>query len=141
MTSRAQGNNPGDAARYCIIRGGDERDKLAAIARREAQDRRRRNRLIRYEFFAEPAWDMLLELYIHRHGGRSIDAGTLCGSTVASPATALRWMRLLIDQDLVVWSQPGPGENDVQIALSERGAQEIEHYLRDRLAAARPGTG
>lgn len=136
MTSYEQGKDAGDAAPHCVIHGGDECDRLAAIARREAQARRRRNRLIRYDFFAEPAWEMLLDLYIHRHGGRSVDARTLCAATIASPATALRWLRLLIDQGLIAWSPPGLGDSDVQITLSERGAEEIDRYLRDDLHRA-----
>lgn len=138
MTPSEQMPQPGGAAPYCVISGGDEHDRLAAIARGEAQSRRRRNSLIRYDFFAEPAWDMLLELYIHRHGGQSIGSASLCAATVAGPTTALRWIGLLIDKNLVAWRHPGTGESDVQIALSDRGVEEMERYLRDRLLRPAP---
>src|SRR3546814_7117111 len=44
--------------------GGNEQDQLAAIAQSEFHNRRRRDSLIRYDLFTEPAWDMLLDLYL-----------------------------------------------------------------------------
>lgn len=123
----------------CIVEGGNESDQLAAVARREALDRKRRNRLIPYDFFAEPAWDMLLALYVHRHGGTSIDAQSLCDATVAAPTTALRWIGLLIEKGLATWSPPAFGETDVRIALTDAGALQLEPYLRDTLRRSQSG--
>src|SRR3546814_2710192 len=52
--------------------GGNEQDQLAAIAQSEFHNRRRRDSLIRYDLFAEPAWDMLLDLYIEQHRGQPV---------------------------------------------------------------------
>lgn len=123
-------------ASWCVVRGGSESDRLAAIARCEADGRRRRNRLIRYQFFAEPAWDMLLELYIRRHGGQTTDVANLCDVSGVAMTTALRWVGLLIETGLVNWTHPSFGETDVQLSLSEAGTEEIERYLRDALRRA-----
>ena len=62
MTS--QPDQPASEAGDIPLLGGNEQDQLAAIAQSEFHNRRRRDSLIRYDLFAEPAWDMLLDLYI-----------------------------------------------------------------------------
>src|SRR3546814_19647190 len=80
--------------------GGNEQDQLAAIAQSEFHNRRRRDSLIRYDLFAEPAWDMLLDLYIEQHRGQPVAVARLCAAAGASSTTALRWRALLIQQGL-----------------------------------------
>lgn len=129
----------GAEAEWTALHGANDSDRLAAIARREAINRKQRNNLIRYDFSAEPAWDMLLALYIRRHDGQAIDAESLCAAAATSQTSALRAIGLLIETGFVSWSQPAPGEHDVQIALSDAGAAEIERYLRDILHRAKLG--
>ena len=71
MTSGPEEPGPNEASDIPSL-GGNEQDQLAAIARSEFHNRRRRDSLIRYDLFAEPAWDMLLDLYIQHHGGQPV---------------------------------------------------------------------
>jgi hypothetical protein len=120
--------------------GGNEQDQLAAIARSEFHNRRRRDSLIRYDLFAEPAWDMLLDLYIQYHRGQPVAVDRLCAAagTTAS-TTALRWLGLLIEKDLVIRPSQAEGDGIVRVALSELGVGEMERYLRDFLHRDRLG--
>jgi DNA-binding MarR family transcriptional regulator len=57
------------------------------------QDRRMRS--FRPGLFADPAWDMLLDLYIARADGRSICVGSLSIASRVPAATAHRWIKEL----------------------------------------------
>jgi hypothetical protein len=119
--------------------GGSEQDQLAAIARSEFHNRRRRDSLIRYDLFAEPAWDMLLDLYIQHHRGQPVAVDRLWAAAGAASTTALRWLGLLIEKELVIRSSCA-GEDDIdRVALSEQGIDEMERYLRDFLHRGRLG--
>ncbi|MCW0197633.1 hypothetical protein [Sphingopyxis sp.] len=119
--------------------GGNEQDLLAAIAQSEFHNRRRRDSLIRYDLFAEPAWDMLLDLYIEQHRGQPVAVDRLCAAAGAASTTALRWLALLIEKELVIRSSSVEEDGIVRVALSERGIGEMERYLRDFLHRDRLG--
>ena len=113
--------------------GGNEQDQLAAIAQSEFHNRRRRDSLIRYDLFAEPAWDMLLDLYIQHHRGQPVAVDRLCTAAGAASTTALRWLGLLIEKELVMWASAAEEDGVIRVALSQRGIGEMERYLRDFL--------
>lgn len=117
----------------------DEQQAFAAIAQSELQGRKRRNSLIRHDLFAEPAWDMMLLLYIAHHQHRAVEVDRLCAATSTAATTALRWVGQLFDCDLAVRLPPERSDGDARIALSPVGVEEMERYLRDTLRRAPPG--
>lgn len=114
-------------------RGDNEQDRLAAIAQGEFHNRRRRDSLIRHDLFAEPAWDMLLDLYIQHHRGQPVAVDRLCAAAATAATTAMRWLGLLIEKELVVRSPSAADDGILRVALSEHGIGEMERYLRDLL--------
>lgn len=138
MTSRRDEPGPNEASD--IPPSGDsEQDQLAAIARSEFHNRRRRDSLIRHDLFAEPAWDMLLDLYIQHHRGQPVAVDRLCTAAGAATTTALRWLGLLIEKELVIRYSSAEADGVIRVALSERGVGEMERYLRDFLHRNRLG--
>jgi hypothetical protein len=116
-----------------------EQMQLAAIAKSEFHNRRRRDSLIRHDLFAEPAWDLLLDLYVAHHNRQSVDVERLCAAAAVPETTALRWIGLLMEKELVTLC-PRAGESaNAQLALSARGVEEMERYLRDFLHRERLG--
>ena len=132
MTSEHDAPGPNEAGDIPPS-GDNEQDQLAAIARSEFHNRRRRDSLIRYDLFAEPAWDMLLDLYIQHHRGQPVTIDRLCMAAATASTTALRWLGLLIEKELVIRSSSAGEEGIIRVALSERGIDEMERYLRDFL--------
>jgi DNA-binding MarR family transcriptional regulator len=63
--------------------------------------RRLRGRFFDSQLFADPAWDMLLELYAADLKGVRISVTQLCIGAAVPPTTALRWMRSLEQQGLL----------------------------------------
>lgn len=112
---------------------GGEHCRLATIAENEFHNRRRRDSLIGHDIFAEPAWDMLLLLYVEHHRGQAVAAERLCASAAVAVTTALRWIGLLVETGLVMQSLSPTSESDARISLTAQGVEEMEGYLRDTL--------
>ena len=53
------------------------------------------------DLFADPAWDILLDLAASRLEGRSVSVSSLCIAAAVPPTTALRWIRMMTDQQLL----------------------------------------
>lgn len=64
-----------------------------------------RGRRLRYEFFdkalfADPAWDMLLDLFQAEIAQLRVPVTSLCGAAAVPATTALRWIKTMTDADL-----------------------------------------
>jgi DNA-binding MarR family transcriptional regulator len=79
--------------------------------------------------FADPAWDMLLDLYEAELGQRKI-AITALGLGADIPATtALRWINTLLDEGLVERSNDPLDGRRVFISLSAKGLESMQSYF------------
>ena len=116
--------------------GGEiDENRLAAVAQAEYAGRRRRDGLFPSGIFAEPAWDMLLDLYIQEHVKRPVSIHSLCIAAAVPPTTALRWIGRLVDCGLMT-REPSQRDNRVvHVALTATGRSEMVQYLRSRLAS------
>ena len=70
-----------------------QRFSLINRARQELQDRRRREKIFPLAMFREPAWEMLLLLYLEE---RRFTIASLASASRAKSTTALRWIDHLI---------------------------------------------
>lgn len=64
--------------------------------------RRARERFFDASLFADPAWDMLLELFASGIAGRRVSITGLCAAAAVPGTTALRWIKTLEEHDLIV---------------------------------------
>lgn len=74
-----------------------------ARARRAFAARRHRQQVFgeRADIFGEPAWDMLLDLYIAFHEGKHLTVSNAFLSSGAATTTGLRWVATLAERGLV----------------------------------------
>ena len=70
-------------------------EKLARIARKIYRTRQLRRTVFEPDLFAEPAWDMLLALFINRVRGVRVPTTSLVIAAGVPNATGLRWVRVL----------------------------------------------
>jgi len=78
--------------------------KVSPVDRaKEAYDeRRRRDReMPASDIFGEPAWDVLLLLFIARQQGRTMELSTLVHAIAGPPTTTIRWLKVLETKALV----------------------------------------
>lgn len=63
--------------------------------------RKVRDELLGDALFSEPAWDILLDLFISDHERRRLSVSAVCIGARAPSATALRYLTMLQDAELV----------------------------------------
>lgn len=76
-------------------------EAVRAQLRREIKARRLRERLLPDGLFADPAWDILLDLTLARLEGRLTPVSSLCIAAAVPTTTALRWIKTLLDRGLI----------------------------------------
>ena len=79
------------------------------------------------DLFANPAWHVLLTLFIAGEHGRSVSAATLKTSCGALPLAAARWLALLEQRGMIALS--GERDGDV-VTLTASGAEFLVRCLR-----------
>ena len=92
--------------------------------------RRLRDHFFRAEMFADPAWDMLLDLMAARVERQRVAVSSLCIAAAVPPTTALRWIKTLCDQGLFVRVADPEDGRRVFIELSSETATMMEAYLK-----------
>ncbi len=93
--------------------------------------RRMRDRFFDAELFADPAWDMLLDLMAARIEGRQVAVSSLCIAAAVPPTTALRWIRTMTDHGLFVRrSDPRDGRR-IFIDLADEAAEALDRWFAE----------
>lgn len=80
--------------------------------------------------FLDPAWDLLLDLYIADAEGTTPAFETLCANAGVQPPTALRWITTL-EKLLLVEAIPGEGRRPPTLRLAPRGSAAMHAYLSE----------
>jgi hypothetical protein len=101
----------------------------AAIIRAMIRVRRLRNQFFPAELFADPAWDMLLDLMAARLEGRAVAVSSLCIASAVPPTTALRWIKTLTDARLFERVADSNDGRRVFIELTDVAEQGMIAYL------------
>ena len=87
--------------------------------------------------FGEPAWDMLLDIYIHQAKGQSTSVTGACAGSHAPATTALRYIDLLCE---LGWVEKLPDSRDKRrslLALTPDAKQRINAWLDQSLERLR----
>ena len=96
--------------------------------------RRLRDRFFAGALFADPAWDMLLDLMAARLEGRTVSVSSLCIAAAVPPTTALRWIQALVEGGLFERRADPMDGRRAFVVLSDAGAQAMSGYLEARAA-------
>lgn len=74
----------------------------AARIRAHVRARQMRGRFLPADLFADPAWDILLDLAAARLEGVKVSVSSLCIAAQVPTTTALRWIKTLVDRDILL---------------------------------------
>lgn len=111
-------------------------DPLVSVdeVRHSIRLRRLRERFFDAELFADPAWDMLLDLMAARLDHKPVAVSSLCIAAHVPPTTALRWIKTMTEQGLFERrADPSDGRR-VYVALSDRAAHGMARYFGEARA-------
>jgi len=103
----------------------------AVLIRKLIRARRLRTRFFQPDLFADPAWDMLLDLMAARLEGKQVAVSSLCIAAAVPPTTALRWIGVLVEEGLVVRVPDPVDGRRVHVALAEPAAQALGAWLHE----------
>ncbi len=108
-----------------------EQLNLSIIAKFIYNRRMRRSLFLPKSLFGEPAWDMLLDLFMQDTGRKRISTQSLCIASNAPPTTALRNIDLLVQEGLVQRIKSEADKRVVFIELTSEGKLAVGKYLLD----------
>ena len=91
--------------------------------------RRLRARLFGEALFADPAWDMLLDLAVARAARKHVSITALCIASGVPTTTALRWIRLLEQAGLALREEDPTDRRRSHVMLTEQAAEAMTRYL------------
>jgi hypothetical protein len=113
---------------------------LLRTAREIAAVRTKRSQHFRSELFAEPAWDMLLDLFIAHLEGRQVYVSSLCIAASVPATTALRYIQDLERHGEIVSTPDAEDGRRRWLWLSESAVAAMRAILTTRVGWLRdPG--
>lgn len=79
--------------------------------------------------FADPAWDMLLDLAAAHAEQRRVSVTSLCIASGVPPTTALRWIRQMTDAGLFERVEDPSDKRRVFISLTGKAREAMARYF------------
>lgn len=101
----------------------------AGEIRAAIRSRRLRAQFFAPELFADPAWDMLLDLFAAELERRRVSVSSLCIAAAVPPTTALRWIGTMHDAGLFERQADPVDRRRAYIVLSAKGLQGMHSYV------------
>lgn len=113
----------------------DEIDNFAPVLVYKA--RRLRDRVFNDPtLFGEPAWDILLDALVSEQSDRPISITSACTAASVPPTTALRWISLLQQKELLTRANDAADKRRSFVRLTAHGTRKMHAYF-SRLAELR----
>ncbi len=120
---------------------GDGSERLVRAARPPLPDPRLVRRIIRQrqlrarffdgDLFADPAWDMLLDLTAARAEHTRVSVTSLCIASGVPPTTALRWIGQMVETGLFARIEDEADRRRAFIALTDKAAELMARYFAE----------
>ncbi|MDT9598967.1 winged helix DNA-binding protein [Sphingosinicella rhizophila] len=103
-------------------------------ARRSYMSRRERDRIFGGRLFADPSWDILLDLFIAQHEGQNVSVSSACIAASVPSTTALRHIAHLVEIGLVV-RRPHPRDSrSTFLELTEKGRTRMNLFFSQQIS-------
>lgn len=119
----------------------DQTDRLVRAARPPLPDPRLVRRIIRQrqlrarffdgDLFADPAWDMLLDLTAARAEHARVSVTGLCIASGVPPTTALRWIGQMTESGLLERVEDETDRRRAFITLTDKAADTMARYFAE----------
>ena len=102
-------------------------DTIRAVIRA----RRLRARFFEEELFADPAWDMLLDLLQAEIAQLRVPVSSLCIAAAVPATTALRWLKTMTDKGIFVRRADPHDGRRVFVELSREASSAMRRYFAE----------
>jgi DNA-binding transcriptional ArsR family regulator len=142
LTAATRGSPEARRPRLQLVGASEGQQKedtsLSVPARHYLKARRLREGLFPEGLFADPAWDMLLDLFASRLEGSRVCVSSACSAAIVPQTTALRWVDRLEECGLLE-RHPDPADSRrIYLELTELATWRIELWLKATFHADPP---
>lgn len=101
-----------------------------ALARKTYALRRKRASLFgNPDLFGEPAWDILLDLFIAQGEGKPVSVSSACIGSAAPATTGLRWLGVLADEGLILRENDPADHRRVLVRLTPAAQVAMDRFF------------
>ncbi len=114
-----------------ILPVGDTPQVAAESVRQIIRSRRLRSRFFEEDLFADPAWDMLLDLLQAEIAQLRVPVSSLCIAAAVPATTALRWLKTMTDKGIFVRRADPHDGRRVFVELSREASLAIRRYFAE----------
>ncbi len=101
------------------------------LVRRIIQQRQLRARFFDGDLFADPAWDMLLDLTAARVEHNRVSVTSLCIASGVPPTTALRWISQMTEAGLLERVEDDTDRRRAFIQLTDKAVDAMARYFNE----------
>ena len=101
------------------------------LVRRIIRQRQLRARFFNGDLFADPAWDILLDLTAARAEHQRVSVTSLCIASGVPPTTALRWIGQMTESGLLERVEDEVDRRRAFIALTDRAADAMARFFAE----------
>lgn len=101
------------------------------LVHRIIRQRRLRGRYFDADLFADPAWDILLDLTAARAEHRRVSVTSLCIAAAVPATTALRWITQMTEMRILVREQDEADKRRTFIGLADKAADAMARYFSE----------
>jgi DNA-binding MarR family transcriptional regulator len=110
---------------------GDVPEVSVEMLRAIIRARRLRGRYFDEELFADPAWDMLLDLLYAEISNLRVPVSSLCIAAAVPATTALRWLKTMVLQGIFVRQADPHDGRRVFVELAPSSSEALRRYFAD----------
>ena len=101
----------------------------AKLIRQIIRQRRLRSEFLGGDWFADPAWDILLDLTAAAAENKRVSVTSLCHASGVPPTTALRWISQMVDGGLLVRFDDPVDRRRSFLELSDTATRRMARYF------------
>lgn len=112
---------------------GEDSELLLIKASEIYLSRRRRKKYISQDLFGEPAWDLLLDLFISRLKKKRVSVSSACIAADVPLTTALRWLGILVENNLIERFDSETDQRVRWVQLTDSASQTMAEFVRDSI--------
>jgi len=127
---------PDDEASARLVRASRPPLPDPRLVRKIIRQRQLRARFFDGDLFADPAWDMLLDLTAARVEHARVSVTSLCIASGVPPTTALRWIGQMTEAGLFERVEDEADRRRAFIALTDKAADGMARYFAELGASA-----
>jgi hypothetical protein len=101
------------------------------MVRRVIRQRQMRARFFDGDLFADPAWDMLLDLTAAKAESSKVSVTSLCIASGVPPTTALRWIGQMTEAGLLMRMEDETDRRRAFITLTDKASDAMAGYFAE----------